>query len=190
MNTLEDKITSELLRIVNQYNVDLVKSTIKNRYILDHYPQIEYVTIVTGAEGDIVHVEVQSTLGLVTHKPQEMKFEVGIENLEETLLQLEAFLPMDTVEDVLARLFPKERVKDRYGLHFTLENYPTAGYITQTSDLSNYLQVSVRKMDRNELEYPATYAIPHEGVPIYKVAEHFKMLTNLLESIYDEQVKK
>ena len=149
MNTLEDKITHVLLRIVNQYNVDLTKSTGRSRYILDHYPQIEYVTTVTETIGGNVHVEVQSALGLVTHKPQEMKFVVGIENLEETLLQLEAFLPMDTVEDILAQLFPKERVKDQYGLHFTVENYPTAGYITQTSDLSNYLQFSVSKMDQN-----------------------------------------
>lgn len=187
LNELKDITTATLLRIVNEYGVDLTWREEHKRYEIQHYPK-------TGME-TLIEIQSHATLVEVNGEgdvmPYRMSFRIKHENLQEDLLKplaiIEQVFPKESREDIIEKVLESKGLEcTSDGIYKTVENYPRQGIQTEFVSMTSHYQLRVREGDETPLMYPSTYSIPTKDVPNHKFEGSVKAQLKAIEVMYGE----
>lgn len=187
LNKLKDITTATLLRIVNDYVVDLTWNEERKRYTIQHYPH-------TGMETSI-EIHSQSTSVEVNGEgdvmPYLMVFRIYNGKLQEDLYQalnkIERVFPKESQEDIIEKVLESKGLEcTSVGIYKSVENYPRQGIKVEFIGMTCQYQIRVREGDESPLTYPITYSIPTENVPNHKFEGSIKAQLEAIEFMFGE----
>lgn len=187
LNKLKDIATATLLRIVNEYGVDLTWHEERKRYMIQHYPHTGMKTL--------IEIHSQATLVEVTGEggvtPCVMLFRIKNgklqEDLPKTLATIEQVFPKESREDIIDKVLESKGLEcTSDGIYKTVENYPRQGIQLEFIDMTPQYMLRVREVDESPLSYPFTYSIPTENVPNHKFEGSVRAQLKAIEVMYEE----
>lgn len=187
LNKLKDTATATLLRIVNDYGVDLTWREERNRYEIQHYPHTGMETTID-IQFPVTFVEVTGEGGVM---PYLMIFRIKNEDLQEDLLKtlaiIEQVFPKESREDIIEKVLESKGLEcTSDGIYKTVENYPREGIQTEFVSMTSHYQVRLTEVDGSPLTYPSTYSIPTKDVPNHKFEGSIKAQLKAIEVMYGE----
>lgn len=187
LNKLKDIATATLLRLVNEYQVDLTWSEERQRYTIQHYPHAGMETlIIFGSQGTLVEVNGEGNV-----MPYLMVFRINNgklqEDLPKILATIEQIFPKESREDIIEKVLDRKGLEcTSVGIYKSVENYPREGIKLEFIDMTCQCQIRVSNVDETPMDYPITYSIPTKDVPNHKFEGSIKAQLKAIEFMFGE----